>query len=392
MYIGTTSDVSEQIGIKATFMRGGTSKGLFFRWEDMPEDVAERDAFLCGAIGSPDPNGRQLDGMGGGVSSLSKAMMVRRSDREGIDIDYLFAQVKIGQAEVDYGGNCGNLSAAVGAFAVDQGLVQLADGPGSVRMHNENTAKRIDCHLTVRDGRVAVTGDQSIAGVAGQGASIRLDFHDPGGTRTGRLLSGEPRYDVELHDGMELRPSFVDAANPCVFVDARDFGLTATELPGDIAMRPELLEALEAIRRGTGHVVGIANTPEEVPASVPKIALVGPCAQSMTLAEDTIRTADCDVQVRMISMGQPHLAIPLTGAMCTAVAACIPGTVVHGLARSVDPGKPLRIGTASGVVDAFADVECDEHGHYRAVSASVYRTARTLMEGTVYAPMMRSDA
>ena len=379
--------MTDQIGVKATFMRGGTSKGLFFRWEDLPEDPAERDSFLCGAIGSPDANGRQLDGMGGGVSSLSKAMLVRRSERDGIDIDYLFAQIHIGRAEVDYGGNCGNLSAAVGVFAVDQGLVQLPDGPGKIAMFNEHTQKRIDCNLTVRSGKAAVTGDQEIAGVSGTGAAIRLDFIDPGGTRTGRLLSGEPRYDVELHDGLELRPSFVDAGNPCVFVDARDLGLTATELPGDIAMRENVLEALEAIRRGTGHVVGLADSPEEVPASVPKIALVGPCAQSMTLAQDTIRTADCDVQVRMISMTQPHLAIPLTGAMCTAVAARIPGTVVHGLARSVPDGQPLRIGTASGVVEAFSEVEQDGAGNLRAVSASVYRTARTLMEGTVFAPM-----
>lgn len=379
--------MADQIGVKATFMRGGTSKGLFFRWEDLPRDEVERDAFLCAAVGSPDPNGRQLDGMGGGVSSLSKAMLVRESERDGFDIDYLFAQVQIGQAHVDYGGNCGNLSAAVGAFAVDQGLVQFADGPRMIRMYNENTQKRIDCHLTVRNGQASVTGDQEIAGVAGQGAAIRLEFHDPGGTRTGRLLSGDPRYDVELHDGRELRPSFVDAANPCVFVDARDFGLTATELPGDIAMRAEVLEALDAVRRGTGHVVGLAGSPEEVPASVPKIALVGPCAQSMTLAEDTIRAADCDVQVRMVSMGQPHLAIPLTGAMCTAIAARIPGTVVHGLARSVPEGQPLRIGTASGVVPAIAEVTTDEDGQHHAISASVFRTARTLMEGTVFAPV-----
>lgn len=379
--------MTDQIGVKASFMRGGTSKGLFFRWEDLPEDPAHRDSFLCGAIGSPDPNGRQLDGMGGGVSSLSKAMLVRRSERDGIDIDYLFAQVHIGRAEVDYGGNCGNLSAAVGAFAVDQGFVQLPDGPAKVIMFNENTQKQIHCHLSVSNGTAAISGDQEIAGVAGTGAAIRLDFIDPGGTRTGRLMSGEPRYDVELHDGMELRPSFVDAGNPCVFVDARDLGLTATELPGDIALRDNVLEALEAIRRGTGHVVGIADSPEEVPASVPKIALVGPRAKSMTLAEDTIHAADCDVQVRMISMTQPHLAIPLTGAMCTAVAARIPGTVVHGLARSIGAGEPLRIGTASGVVEAFSEVETDNEGNLHAVSASVYRTARTLMEGTVYAPV-----
>lgn len=368
-------------------MRGGTSKGLFFRWEDMPEDPAERDAFLCGAIGSPDAYGRQLNGMGGGVSSLSKAMMVRRSERADIDIDYLFAQVEIEADAVDYDGNCGNLSSAVGAFAVNEGLVQVPDGPATIRMFNENTRKRIDCHLVVRDGRSAVAGEERLAGVSGTGSAIRLDFLDPGGSRTGRLLSGEPRYDVELQDGLELSPSFVDAGNPCVFVDARDLGLTATELPGDIALRTDVLEALEAIRRGTGHIVGLAESPEKVPASVPKIALVGPAGKSLTIAGDTIQMTECDVQVRMISMTQPHLAIPLTGAMCTAVAARIRGTVVEALARPVAPGEPIRIGTASGVVPALAEMEIGEDGAPRVARASVFRTARTLMEGIVYAPI-----
>src|SRR5690606_30499232 len=156
----------DQAGIRASFLRGGTSKGLFFRWEDLPADAAERDRLLCGALGSPDPNGRQLDGMGGGVSSLSKAMMVRRSGRAGVDVDYLFAQVAVDAASVDYGGNCGNLSAAVGVFAVERGFVQMPDGPARVRMFNENTAKRIDCHLVVRGGRAAVLGNAGIAGVA----------------------------------------------------------------------------------------------------------------------------------------------------------------------------------------------------------------------------------
>ena len=383
--------MTDQIGTQASFMRGGTSKGLFFKWEDVPQDPDQRDAFLCAAIGSPDPYGRQLNGMGGGVSSLSKAMIVRRSDRADTDIDYLFAQIDIESTVVDYDGNCGNLSSAVGMFAVDQGLVQVPDGPTAVRMFNENTEKRIDCHLTVRGGRAAVNGAEKIAGVSGTGSQIRLDFRDPGGTRTGRLLSGDPRYDVELQDGLELRPSFVDAGNPCVFVDARDLGLTATELPGDLALRTEVMEALEAIRRGTGHVVGLAETPEAVPASVPKIGIVGPASKSLTIADETIQMTDCDVQVRMISMTQPHLAIPLTAAMCTAVAARIPGTVVEELARPVAAGKPLRIGTASGVVPALAEVETKPDGTFHAVSASVYRTARTLMQGTVYAPLPNAE-
>lgn len=375
----------EQAGIRASFIRGGTSKGLFFRWADLPADPAERDRFLCAALGSPDPNGRQLDGMGAGISSLSKAMLVRRSDREGVDVDYLFAQVSVEAALVDYGGNCGNLSAAVGAFAVDHGLVQLPDGPGRVRMFNENTSKRIDCHLHVLGGRAAVAGDAEIAGVAGRGSPIRLEFLDPGGSRTGQLLPAGLSFTAPLPDGRKAEASFVDAGNPCVFVPAIALGLSGAELPAEIGALPAIMEALECIRRAAGALAGLAAAPEGVPQSVPKVALVGPAAPWRTLAGATMAEGDCDLQVRMISMGKPHLAIPLTGALCTAVAARLPGTIVSGLARPVAPGQPLRIGTASGVVPAFADVTPGPEG-WRADSASILRTARTLMEGTVYAP------
>ena len=381
----------DQTGVRASFMRGGTSKGLFFRWEDLPEDRDERDRFLCAALGSPDPYGRQLDGMGGGISSLSKAMLVRRSEREGVDVDYLFAQVEVAAATVDYAGNCGNLSAAVGVFAVEQGYVQLPDGPGVVRMFNENTGKRVDCHLEIRRGRPVVAGPAEIAGVAGQGAPIRLEFLDPGGSRTGRLLAGGPRFEAPLADGRAVAASFVDAANPCVFVAGADLGLTGTELPAELAAMAEALAALEQVRRAAGVRAGLAAEPAHVPESVPKVALVGPPAPSRTLAGDTLPAEACDVQVRMISMGKPHLAIPLTGALCTAVAARVGGTVVADLARPVAPGGPLRIGTPSGVVPGFAEVtRSGEDWH--AVSASVLRTARTLMTGVVYAPMHRLEA
>lgn len=381
----------EQVGVRASFLRGGTSRGLFFRWEDLPADEAERDRFLCAALGSPDPNGRQLDGMGGGISSLSKAMLVRRSAREEVDIDYLFAQVSVDAALVDYGGNCGNLSAAVGPFAVDRGFVQPPDGPGRVRMFNENTGKRIDCHLSVRGGRAAVAGEAEIAGVAGQGAAIRLEFLDPGGSRTGRLLADGPRFCVTLADGREVEASFVDAGNPCVFVAARALGLTGAETPAEIGAMPEIMAALEQVRRAAGVRAGLAAAPGVVPESVPKVALVGPPAPWRTLAGETLPADACDVQVRMISMGKAHLAIPLTGALCTAVAAGVPGTVVADLARAVAPGEPLRIGTASGVVPAFADVVDGPEGRH-ARSASILRTARTLMEGTVFAPAHRMEA
>lgn len=366
----------DQIGARASFMRGGTSKGLFFRWEDLPADEGDRDRFLCAALGSPDPNGRQLDGMGGGVSSLSKAMMVRRSARDGVDVDYLFGQVAVDKPVVDYASNCGNLSAAVGAFAVDQGFVQMPDGPGVVRMFNENTSKRIDCHLTVRGGRAAVGGDQEIAGVAGQGSAIRLDFLEPGGARTGRLLPTGGVFD----DVVGLPASFVDAGNPCIFVPAAALGLTGCELPGEIGAMAEVMTRLEAVRRALGVGTGFAGLPEDVPEAAPKIALVGPPGASATLDRVGLRAEDCDVQVRMISMGKPHLAIPLTGAMAVAVAARLPGTVVADSARAVPEGAPLRIGTASGVVPAMAEVADGQ-----AVRASVYRTARLLMDGMVWA-------
>lgn len=365
------NQLSDQIGISATFMRGGTSRGLFFRWEDLPED---RDAFLIAAIGAGDPYRRQLDGMGGGVSSLSKAMLVRRSQRAGVDVDYLFAQAAIREAQIDYAANCGNLSSAVGCFAVDQGFVQLPDGPGTVRMFNENTAKRIDCHLEVREGRAAVTGAQEIAGVPGTGAPIRLDFHDPGGAGTGMLLPlGAPTVAV---DDTEL--SFIDAANPCLFVRAGDLGITAAQLPADIAADAEVMARLEHLRTRAGEMAGMPPAP-----GAPKIALVSAPMDFATLTGQTILAADSDVLVRMISMGAPHLAIPLTGAMATAVAARIPGSIVQELAGLTDPGAPLRIGTASGIVPAMADVTEAPH----AVKASIYRTARTLMEGTVYAAL-----
>jgi len=312
--------------------------------------------------------------------------IVRRSDRNGVDIDYLFGQIAVDKPLVDYGSNCGNLSAAVGAFAVDQGLVQMHDGPACVRMFNENTSKRIDCRLTVRNGRAAVTGDQDIAGVATTGAPIRLDFLDPSGARTGQLTpEGDIKRFVVRNPPGPMAYSMVDAANPCVFVLALDLGLLGTELPEELEDRGDVLNMLEAIRRQAGVEMGLAEIPEDIPESVPKVALVGQPFDSMTLSGVDIPDDGCDIQVRMISMGKPHLAIPLTGAMCTAVAARIPGTVVAEVARAVPDGQPLRIGTPSGVVPAMAEVDLSGPTPH-AISASVYRTARTLMEGTVFSP------
>lgn len=374
-----------RLAVPTVFMRGGTSKGLFFHRDDLPEDEAARDRFLLAAIGSPDPYGRQLDGMGGGVSSLSKAMIIAPSERPGVDVDYLFAQVAVDEPLVDYRGNCGNLSAAVAAFALDAGLVAGDGDQAVVRMYNQNTDKVVTGALTLEDGARVEMGEMEIAGVAGSAAPIRLDFHDPGGAGTGRLLpTGSPRDSLRLPDG-EIDVSFVDAANPCAFIRAADLGMTGAETPAVLRADAGLMARLENIRAAAAVAAGMCETVEEATQAspgVPKVAMVGPPADQMLLSGEMLSASECDVTLRMISLGAPHLAAPLTGAMCTAVAAEIDGSVVAEFARFRNSGG-LRIATPSGVLPVDADV-ADEDG-WVARSATVYRTARRLMAGEVYA-------
>ncbi|MGR3715994.1 MAG: 2-methylaconitate cis-trans isomerase PrpF family protein [Thermohalobaculum sp.] len=378
----------EQLACPAVFMRGGTSKGLFFRAEDLPSDPAGRERFLLRATGSPDPNGRQLDGMGGGISSLSKVMIVSRSGREGVDVDYDFGQIAIGEPVIDRVANCGNLSAAVGVFAVEAGLVRLPDGEAVLRMLNVNTRKRVDCVLQIAGGHARVHGDCAIAGVAGTGAPIRLDFLEPGGAGTGALLpTGAPVDMLELPDGTSVAASIVDATNLCVFVRAADMGLAGTELPTEIRSKLSVISRLEAIRCAAAVKAGVAATAQEATRTSPnspKVAMVAAAADAPTLSGEGLSAGDCNIQVRMISMGVPHLAIPLTGAMCTAVAARIPGTLVQECACPVGPDTALNIGHGSGVLPVEAVVTRRGDGWF-AERVSVYRTARVLMEGRVFA-------
>jgi hypothetical protein len=378
----------EQISCPTVFMRGGTSKGLFFRAGDLPSEPAERDRFFLRATGSPDLYGRQLDGMGGGVSSLSKVMMVSRSGREGVDLDYDFGQIAIGEPVIDRKANCGNLSAAVGVFAVEAGLVELPDGEAVLRMFNVNTRKRVDCVLQISGGHARVNGDCAIAGVAGTGAPIRLDFLEPGGAGTGALLpTGAPVDLLELPDGTSVAASIVDATNLCVFVRAADMGLSGTELPTEFRGNLSVISRLEAIRGAAAVKAGIAATARQATRTSlnsPKIAMVAAAAAAPTLSGGGVRADECDIQVRMISMGAPHLAIPLTGAMCASVAAKIAGTLVQECARPVAAGVALRIGHGSGVLPVEAVVTRRSDGWF-AERASVYRTARVLMEGRVFA-------
>ena len=379
----------------AAFLRGGTSKGVFFLSDDLPDDDGLRDQLLLRVLGSPDPNGRQLDGMGGGISSLSKAMIVEPSARDGIDVDYLFGQIVVDEPQIDYSSNCGNLSAAIGVFAIERDLVPARDGEVTVRMFNLNTRKRVDCVVQVRNGHALVNGGFRIAGVAGSGAPIRLDFLDPGGAATGVLLpTGQPVDTIELGDGSAIQASIVDASAICVYVRAADMGLSGTELPAEIRSKIGIMQRLEAIRCAAAVMAGIVDEPHEATRrspTAPRVAMVAPARESMTLSGERLDAEDCDIQVRMLSMGAPHLAIPLTGAMCTGVAAQIAGTLVHECARRVEPGAPLRIGHGSGALPVAAEVSSRDNGWF-ADKVSVFRTARMLMDGQVFAPVEEQAA
>jgi 2-methylaconitate cis-trans-isomerase PrpF len=364
--------------IRAVFMRGGTSRALFFHERDLPAPGPERDRVFLAGLGSPDPYGRQLDGLGGGISSLSKCCVIGPPTRADADVDYTFAQVDVRAPLVDYAGNCGNCSSAVGPFAIDEQLVRLPrpdfDGETLVRIHNTNTRKLIVARVPVRGGEAAVEGDFELPGVPGRGARIALDFLEPGGAVSGRLLpTGRPR---EAIDGVEV--SLVDATNPLVFVRARDVGLTGAEPPTAIDADRDLGARLEAIRVEAGKRVGVPGSP-----AIPKIAIVAPPA-SFTALDGTVHAGDTvDVLARVISMGNCHRAFALTGAMCLAVAARLPGTLVHECTR---PGAgDVRLGHPSGVLPIAAAVTT-RNGEPWAERVTVYRTARRLMEGFLRIP------
>lgn len=370
---------------RSVFMRGGTSKALMFRAQDLPPDP---NPLFLAAMGSPDPSMRQLDGMGGGVSSLSKVCIVGPPSRADADVDYTFAQIEIDRPEVDYAGNCGNMSSAIGPFAVDEGLVPTPpDGEAVVRIHNTNTAKIIVARFPVHAGRAVVQGDLALDGVAGTGAPIRLDFTDPGGSKTGKLLpSGNATDLLEIPGHAPIRASLVDAANPCVFIAAADLGLHGHELPTALEQDKPLLETLEALRRAASVRMGLAPSLEAAAriTSIPKLGLLAAPMETTLLSGRTLAADQADIVARMISVGQPHRAIPLTGALCLAVACRIPGSIANTLARPSDPTAAIRIAHPSGSIMVAAEIRLDPSGPDLTVPhATVFRTARRLFQGDV---------
>ncbi|RAI02088.1 PrpF family protein [Acuticoccus sediminis] len=380
---------TRQSGYRAVFMRGGTSKAVIFRDPDIPADPDERHAMFLRLMGSPDPARRQLDGLGGGVSSLSKVCIVGPSAREDADVDYTFAQIPVTGTTVDYSANCGNMSSAIGPFAVEEGLVAANGDEATVRIFNANTSKIIVSRFPVRDGLPVVEGDFVNPGVAGSGAPIRLDFLDPGGATTGRLLPTGSPVDTFEHPDLPgpVEASLVDATNMVAFVPAAFLGASGIETPDAIEADATLMHRLELLRRLASVRAGL-SADEAAAGRIegnPKVALVSAPRPYALTSGESVGADGFDVGVRIISMGQAHRAITLTGALCTAVAARIPGTVVASAARvPAAADTPVRIGHSSGILPAVSDVVTTD-GALTARSAGVFRTARRLMEGQVYA-------
>ncbi|MCX7933476.1 MAG: PrpF family protein [Rhodovarius sp.] len=362
--------------IPALFMRGGSSKGVFFHARDLPAERSAIEPILLEVLGSPDPYGRQLDGMGGGISSLSKAVIIGPPTRPDADVDYLFAQVAVDRPVVDWKGNCGNLSSAVGPFAVDEGLVPAADGEALVRIHQVNTRRMIHARFPVRGGRAEVRGAATVAGVPGSGAPIRLDFLSPGGGITGALLpTGAVAEEIE-----GLPCTLIDSGHPVAFFAAADLGLSGAESPDAIEATPGLMARLDRLRRLAGLRMGLGATPEEVGLAAPRIALIAPPQPARLLDASLLPAEAQDIMVRMLSMERVHRAVPLTGALALATACRITGSLPHALCHAA--GEEIRIGHPSGTLTVAAQVRQEDSG-WHAESAAVFRTARTLMKGAV---------
>ena len=383
-----------QLRIPAVYMRGGTSKGVFFLAGDLPSDTEARDRILLRVIGSPDPYGKQIDGMGGATSSTSKVVIISRSSRPDCDVDYLFGQVAIDAPVIDWSGNCGNLTSAVGPFAISSGLLDApADGTASVRIWQANIGKRIIAHVPMRGGEVLESGSFQLDGVAFPSAEVRLEFIDPAGeggeSGAGATFPTGRQIDrLEVPGLGTLEATLINAGNPTIFVDAASLGLRGTELQQDVNGRKDLLDLAESIRARSAVAMGLAATIEEATTKrphTPKIAFVAKPAGYNASDGRRIEPESIDLLARIFSMGKLHHAMTGTGAVAIAAAAAIPGTIVHRLAGLSGVGR-VRFGHPSGTLGVGAEAVYRE-GRWIVTKALVSRSARRLMEGWVRVPM-----
>ncbi|MFK3790883.1 2-methylaconitate cis-trans isomerase PrpF [Pseudomonas piscis] len=387
-----------QIKIPATYMRGGTSKGVFFNLQDLPEAAqlpgAARDALLLRVIGSPDPYDKQIDGMGGATSSTSKTVILSRSIKPDHDVDYLFGQVAIDKPFVDWSGNCGNLSAAVGSFAISSGLVDPAriphNGVAVVRIWQANIGKTIIAHVPITDGAVQETGDFELDGVTFPAAEVQLEFLDPAAEEEGgggsMFPTGNLVDDLEVPGVGTLKATLINAGIPTIFVNAADIDYRGTELQGVINGDPKALAMFETIRAHGALRMGLIKHLDEAAQRqhTPKVAFVAPPADYQASSGKAVKAADVDLLVRAMSMGKLHHAMMGTAAVAIGTAAAIPGTLVN-LAAGGGERSAVRFGHPSGTLRVGAEASL-EAGEWSVVKAIMSRSARVLMEGWVRVP------
>lgn len=370
---------------KTVFMRGGTSKGCMFLKEDLPENREEWDSIFLQTMGSPDP--KQIDGMGGTVSSNNKIVVVWKSEEPGIDVEYLVGQVIVGKEQVDYKSNCGNMTAAVGPFAVEAGLVPVVEPITTVHLLNRNTNKYIDVTVPCENGTFAQDGDCHIAGVDGTAAELKVKFLNPAGAKTGKLLPTGNVLDVLDIPGFgKIEATILDVSNPMVLVRAEDVSATGMELPEEVNSNAALCEVLEKVRGTAACMMGFAkdlkDATENSPA-VPKVGFITSPKSYTEIGGTQVNAEDMDICARVISVFKCHKACPLTSASSIAVAAALEGTLVKKIMGDKVDTENVRIGHPSGIMTMCPEVIVKD-GEAEVPAVAVQRTARRIMDGNVY--------
>ncbi|MGP6433171.1 2-methylaconitate cis-trans isomerase PrpF [Pseudomonas paraglycinae] len=392
------ANFAPQIKIPATYMRGGTSKGVFFSLEDLPEAAQipgpARDALLLRVIGSPDPYDKQIDGMGGATSSTSKTVILSKSIKADHDVDYLFGQVSIDKPFVDWSGNCGNLSAAVGSFAISNGLVDASriphNGVAVVRVWQANIGKTIIAHVPITNGEVQETGDFELDGVTFPAAEVQVEFMDPAAEEEGgggsMFPTGNLIDELEVPGVGTFKATMINAGIPTIFVNAEDIGYTGTELQSAINSDPKALQMFETIRAYGALRMGLISSLDEAAKRqhTPKVAFVAKPADYVASSGKAIGAGDVDLLVRALSMGKLHHAMMGTAAVAIGTAAAIPGTLVNLAAGGVERNA-VRFGHPSGTLRVGAEASL-ENGEWIVKKAIMSRSARVLMEGYVRVP------
>ncbi len=371
--------------VRCSIVRGGTSKGVFIMKNELPKDPQKRDAVIRAIYGSPDV--RQIDGLGGADVLTSKLAIISPASRPDADVDYTFGQVSFETEFIDYQGNCGNISAAVGPFAIDEGLVEPVEPVTTVRIHLTNSNHILIAEVPVKNGKASVCGDYAIDGCPGTGARITLDWSDVTGPTTGKLLPTGNVKDVISVDGKDYTISLVDAGNPLVFIHARSLGLKGTESPAAIEADKNLMALIEKIRGQAAVWCGLVDKPEDAATKspyTPFFAIVSEPADYTTISGGTVKAKEVDLVSRLLFMLKMHKTYPVTGTVCTGAAVRIPGTVAWDVLREEAKSRmTVQIGHPGGIIPVEAEAET-KNGETVMKRIGVYRTARKIMDGYAY--------